>query len=245
VVLVHGVLGFDRIRLGGNHHAYFRGIEQRLGQLESELHRPKVPPTAAVSVRAQRLADYVRELDARKVNLIAHSMGGIDARYAIAKLGLGRRVASLTTLGTPHHGTPLADVAARVLSSPFGLKRILRRLGLTVEGFFDLTTATMQRFNQEIGSLPTQLAKIACGCVLAVPTASRRQVSPLLLPTYGYLRRAAGPNDGIVPVSSQRWGDVLDTVGADHWALVGWSAKRFDVGDFYEWLLRELRGRGL
>lgn len=46
-----------------------------------------------------------------RLNIIAHSMGGLDARYyAISWLGLAERVASLTTIGIPHLGTPLADL---------------------------------------------------------------------------------------------------------------------------------------
>ena len=40
-----------------------------------------------------------------KVNIIAHSLGGLDARQMLTHLGMGSRVASLTTVGTPHRGT--------------------------------------------------------------------------------------------------------------------------------------------
>ena len=48
----------------------------------------------------------------------------------------------------------------------------------------------------------------------------------------------------MVPAASQRWGDVLRTIDADHFAQVGWS-HRFDAAEFYAELLLELRGRGL
>jgi len=47
----------------------------------------------------------------KKVNVIGHSMGGIDARVAIARFGAAERVASLTTVASPHRGTPLADLS--------------------------------------------------------------------------------------------------------------------------------------
>ena len=47
------------------------------------------------------------------------------------------------------------------------------------------------------------------------------------------------PSDGIVPATSQRWGQVLREVEADHWAQVGWSL-RFDAVALYEEILREL-----
>lgn len=44
-----------------------------------------------------------------KVNIIAHSMGGLDARYMISALGGANRVASLTTISTPHTGSKVAN----------------------------------------------------------------------------------------------------------------------------------------
>src|SRR5207249_8887306 len=61
----------------------------------------------------------------RSVNIVAHSMGGLDARYAISQLGLGGRVASLITIGTPHLGTPLADAGHALFGR---ITRLLRRI---------------------------------------------------------------------------------------------------------------------
>jgi hypothetical protein len=68
-------------------------------------------------------------------------------------------------------------------------------------------------------------------------------VSPLLLPTYLWLGERSGPSDGVVPAASQRWGEVVRTIAADHWAQIGWS-RHFDAAEFYAELLRELRARG-
>src|SRR5690606_21994510 len=51
------------------------------------------------------------------VNLFAHSMGGLDSRFLISSLGYGDRVASLTTLSTPHRGTAVADMALGLTES--------------------------------------------------------------------------------------------------------------------------------
>src|SRR3954452_13194175 len=104
VVLAHGVLGFDEIAVAGRKHRYFRNIAEQLGSLGAGFHSPRGPPAAPVSVRAGRLVALVRELPGKRVNVIAHSMGGLDARFAIAQLGLADRVASLVTIGAPHHG---------------------------------------------------------------------------------------------------------------------------------------------
>ena len=59
-----------------------------------------------------------------------------------------------------------------------------------------------------------------------------RDVHALLAPGFAYLNRRAGGNDGMVPAASQRWGNVLDEVHADHWAQIGWS-RGFDAKSFY------------
>ncbi|HET9752697.1 MAG TPA: alpha/beta fold hydrolase [Myxococcales bacterium] len=223
VVLAHGVLGFDEIAVAGRRHRYFRNIAEQLGPLGAEFHFPRVPPAAPVSVRAGRLVALVRELPGARVNVIAHSMGGLDARFAIARLGLGDRVASLVTIGAPHHGTPLANL-------PFS------RL-LPIAAFADLTPRAAARFNREVPDDP----RIAyCSVVGATDLA---HTNPLLWPSHAYLSARGGANDGLVPAASQRWGKVLREIEADHWAQVGWSLK-FDAVALYEEILRELAALG-
>jgi triacylglycerol lipase len=73
-----------------------------------------LPPYDSAEVRGKALAaEIVRalgELHAERVNVLAHSMGGLDSREAI-RLGLGDRIASLTTISTPHGGSRLGDLA--------------------------------------------------------------------------------------------------------------------------------------
>lgn len=91
----------------------------------------EVEPFAGVPKRAASLAtqiDAARKafcaarypadggcVERTKVNLVAHSMGGLDSRYLISKLGFGNRIASLTTISSPHRGTAVADYALKVL----------------------------------------------------------------------------------------------------------------------------------
>jgi triacylglycerol lipase len=234
VVLAHGLMGFDEIRIGRARHVYFRGVPERLRRDGCVVHACRVAGTASIAERAAELAAFVRALPAKRVNLVAHSMGGLDARYALAKLGLARNVASLVTVGTPHLGTPLADLgsAGRVWSA-------LERLGVRMDAFHDLTTERMGAFN---ASVPDAAGVLYASVVGAPPR--RREVTPILVPTWLWLDRACGPNDGMVPAASQRWGEVVWQIGADHFAQIGWS-RRFDAAELYAELLRELRGRGL
>jgi triacylglycerol lipase len=227
VVLAHGVLGFGEISIAGRRHRYFRNIAEQLASFGTEFHHPRVPPAAGVAVRAGTLVSLVRELPGQRVNVIAHSMGGLDARYAISRLGLADRVASLVTIGSPHHGTPLAELP---------LSRATARL-LRIAALRDLGPRALQRFNREV----PDVAGIAyCSVVAASDLA---HTNPLLWPTHAYLSNRSGSNDGIVPAASQRWGRVLREIRADHWAQVGWSL-RFDAAALYEEILRELVGLG-
>jgi triacylglycerol lipase len=213
-------------------------VPARLEREGCVVHRCRVARIASVAARAAELAAFVGEIEAPRVNVVAHSMGGLDARYAISKLGLGKKVAALVTVGTPHRGTPLADVATglaergRVLGG-------LRRIGVAVDGFHDLTTARMDAFNAAV----PDARGVLYASVVGTP-ARRRDVSPILVPSFVWLSEAAGENDGVVPAASQRWGEVLCEIGADHFAQIGWST-RFDAAELYAELLRELRGRGL
>src|SRR5438874_2494875 len=70
-----------------------------------------------------------------KVNLVAPSMGGLDCRDMISSLGMADKVASLTTVGTPHHGSPVADITFGLMPGP-----VFDMLNLLIHGLgWDLT----------------------------------------------------------------------------------------------------------
>lgn len=238
LVLCHGLFGFDEIEIAGWRHAYFRGVPARLERSNWRVSLAHVSGAGSLEVRARQLAAYVRTIEAPKVNLIAHSAGGVDARFAVSRLGLEERVASVVTVGTPHHGTPLADLGDG-LAARLGLGRVLERVGIGPDVLRDLTVARMKAFNAQVRDAPG----VFYGSVVGV---ARRplDMNVLLMPSYLWLKRRAGENDGVVPASSQRWGELLARIEADHWAQVGWSL-HFDAADFYAWLARDLRGRGL
>ena len=237
VVLLHGAFGFDEVVVREQRHAYFRGVKERLEDHGVVVHRTTVPPVAGIARRAAELVEQVRALPAGKVNLIAHSMGGLDARYAIAHLGLSDRVASLVTLGTPHGGTPLADLG-NALGRRVGLQWLVRDAG---EMLADLTTEQMATFNKDVADVDG----VFYGSVVGRIPPEATEVHPLLAPTYALLKRTVGDSDGLVPTSSQEWGEVLRIVDADHWAQVGWSVDQIDTPAIYEAIVAALRERGL
>src|SRR5262249_14838160 len=115
-------------------------------------------PAGSIVERAHDLKAYLDNpqhpaVFGQRVHLIAHSMGGLDARYMITKLGMAPRIASLTTIGTPHHGSPIADVVRAV--TKLLLSRFADHLGVDIRGLADLTTAACERFNTEVLEVPT------------------------------------------------------------------------------------------
>lgn len=238
VVLVHGLFGFDEVAIGETRHAYFRGVGPGLQSAGRRVAHARLPAVGGIEARSHKLAECVQGLGEKRVIVLAHSMGGLDARHGIARLGLDRQVAALVTVGTPHRGTPLADLTAEV-ADRLGIRRALSFAGVELEALQDLTTARMQRFDEEVPDVRSVLYASVVGTVRR-----KRRVNPLLLPGYLWLAEQHGDNDGVVPASSQRWGEVVTEVDADHWAQIGWS-KHFDAGRFYVRLLEDLEASGL
>jgi len=238
VVLVHGLFGFDEITIGSTRHAYFKGIGPVLAQEGRQVVQARLPAMGSIEVRARALADCVRAVEGRRVIVLAHSMGGLDARYAIARLGLERKVAALITVGTPHRGTPVADLTTD-LAARLGIARALALAGVGLEALRDLTGANLARFNQEAPDVRSVTYASVVGRV-----ARKRHTNPLLLASHLWLAEREGANDGVVPAASQRWGEVLAEIEADHWAQIGWS-KHFDAGPFYLGVIRALEASGL
>jgi len=119
-----------------------------------------------------------------------------------------------------------------------GLDRALSSVGVSIDALRDLTRERLARFNEEV----PDVRSVAYASVVGTVRRMRRS-SPLLVPSCLWLNQAVGDNDGVVPADSQRWGQVLAEIEADHWAQIGWS-KHFDAAGFYRDLLRELRAMG-
>ena len=131
VVLVHGVLGFTRRTISRLFSfAYFQGVEDALLDAGIDVVSVALPATASVEARAQALAQAIERTGEGPVNLIAHSMGGLDARWYVGKLGGHARVASLVTISTPHRGTHVADWGEARLGRALAGWRLLRDVGI-------------------------------------------------------------------------------------------------------------------
>ncbi len=110
IVLAHGFNGSPDNEWGVNPN-----IITALTDDGHDIFIARVSPFQSAAHRGAELAeqidDVLEQTDAAKVNIIAHSMGGLDSRFAITSLGYGDRVASLVTIASPHRGSLVADAA--------------------------------------------------------------------------------------------------------------------------------------
>lgn len=113
LVLVHGLSMKDVLFLRS-----FGGIERMLRAQGRQVLISRVDAFGSIETNAAQLKEeinqYLMETGAEKVNIIAHSKGGLDARYMIGGLEMAEKVASLTTLCTPHKGSPVATWVLKV-----------------------------------------------------------------------------------------------------------------------------------
>src|SRR5688500_14267987 len=157
IVLHHGLLGSGDIAVGPLKFSYFRGIDRAIQQRGHATIVSRVHPTGPIELRARQLkVNILRGLKHHNLNrkgrvlIIAHSMGGLDARYMIAELGMSDRVAALLTITTPHRGSAYADWCVKNLGERLGCARLLTMMGLDMRAVSDLTTESCRRFNREV-----------------------------------------------------------------------------------------------
>ncbi|KAI9017800.1 Alpha/Beta hydrolase protein [Gaertneriomyces semiglobifer] len=114
VVLCHGLFGFDVLGpefMPALQIHYWTGIAKALQDIGCKVHISRVGTVAALKTRAQELRTFLeRKVEGQQVNLVAHSMGGLDCRYVITHLPSSKfQVNSLTTVATPHRGSSFMD----------------------------------------------------------------------------------------------------------------------------------------
>ena len=235
IMLVHGMAGFKPIATLLD---YFYKVRPAVTGDGFVVYASQCDPFQSIDYRARQLAVQVDEAlrltGASKMHLVAHSQGGLDARYLVSSLGYGDRVATLTTIATPHHGVKLVDMALRL--SPAWVARISRIINALSDGLLggnadmfaqlqDLTHHAMTtQFNPNNPDDPRVEYFSYAGTTQSYPFVDSRYVdvvNPLLYPTYQLLWRVEGENDGVVGVDSARWGTYLGAFPADHWDEIG------------------------
>jgi triacylglycerol lipase len=241
VVLVHGIIAHDRMSiikfwgripdvLMSRGIRVFRGNTDAWGSCESN-----------ALILKKTVEDVLSETNTEKVNIIAHSKGGIDSRYLIWKHDFGGKIASLTTICTPHHGAEIADLIynQKIMHTKFTRKALSifgALYGDTNPNLYNvnyhLTTAKMEEFNEKVimdgnvfyQSLYTTMDNAFDDIMFFYP--------------YLYIKKIRGKNDGLVSEFSARWGNNIIKIegGISHAEILDFKKKKIsgiDIPDVY------------
>lgn len=244
VVFCHGMLAFSTLRMQVPKDLNcFTPMREFLRARGYRVLFPEVAPTSGVTERAVQLRDQILAWTNEPVNIIAHSMGGLDSRHMISHLGMADRVRTLTTICTGHRGTYVADWFDAHFRQGLPLLFALEALGTNVDGFRDCQVAICRDFNQRTPDMPGVRYFSFGGDV------SPARLSPMLRRAWNILTPVEGPNDGLVSVASARWGEYLGTLHVDHFAQTPDAVfvrpgETFDSLGFFARLVEELAWRG-
>jgi len=235
IILAHGIARFDVLSNGLFHidnndkeddKHYFRNIRTHLQEHGYTVRHTNVDWAGSLKKRAEDLKPQVEaflaEFDVPKVHIIGHSMGGLDARqmlWANRKKKFHEKIASLTTIGAPHRGSPFADFVMKNLKNSAGSGE---DLGMAFAGVRDLTTTATAKFNDK-----TESFEKGCGARFQTYAGAQKPFlifGPLKFPS-AIIRKQEGDNDGFVSVKSARWKKkyfVEPVLDADHLNEIGW-----------------------
>ena len=257
ILMVHGVFFRDFKNLN-----YWGRIPNELinngGKIYYGNHQSALSIKDSGEELANRIKSIVEETGCEKLNIIAHSKGGLDCRYAITHCGMDKYVASLTTINTPHRGCIFVDNLLTKISVNVQNKianaynTSLKKLGdknpdfmsavrdLTVEKCTEFNNTTPNADGVYYQSIGSRLNKAVNGKF------------PLNL-SYNLVRRYSGKNDGLVSEDSFPWGDCYQLLtvkgkrGISHGDMIDLNReniKYFDDREFYVTLVNKLKNMG-
>ncbi len=258
ILLVHGVCFRDQ-----KHMNYWGRIPNELFINGARIFYGNQQSAIAIKDSAEELIARVKyiceDYGCEKLNIIAHSKGGLDCRYAIENLGMGQYVASLTTISTPHKGCEYADylltkIPLRTKNFIAGhYNNALRKLGDHKPDFLaamqDLTASACAEFNEKHPT-PDYFFTQSIGSLLPK---NARFGDPFDVITR-FIRKSDGTNDGLVGEDSFPWGEKFTLIssrknyGVSHCDITDLFKKNidgFDVREFYVDLVHDLKKRGL
>ncbi len=254
ILLVHGIMlkDFGKFKAFGK-------IEKTLREQGYTVYTSQCDGFGSIEGNAQQLKDQIMEIlrktGADKINLIAHSKGGLDSRYMIMHLGMSERIASLTCLCTPHKGSV---IASKLYALPKPLKYLIatfltlcyRLFGdkdpqvLTVcKQLSDTPDGTRLYFDDTphdgifIQSYSTTLKNSRDDFVMGIPLMISKKFED-------------HPSDGMVSCKSSQYGDYrgdCTDMSVSHSEIVDFMAKKSKkekIYGFYLTLCEDLQKRG-
>lgn len=189
---------------------------------------PNIVPYAKIETRAARwvklIHKIVEQTGAEKLNIVAHSMGGLDMRFALSQLNAAPHVSSLTTICTPHRGSSLAELG---LNAPATIRNkvidLLDWMGNhvypgdssdAIGSVEQLTrkyvTETFNPSVPDVDGIPyySYSSALGKGTDQSITVISRYQNN--------HIFEQEGLNDGMVSVESAQWGEHISTGSLSH-----------------------------
>ncbi len=257
LLLVHGVF-FRDFRF----FDYWGRVPAELKRNGAHIHYGRQQSAASVAdcgeELAARIRQIVQETGCGKVNIIAHSKGGLDSRYAISACGAANLVASLTTVNTPHRGCIFADYLLGRIPDKI-CRRVASRYNKTLCHFGDhdpdflaavrdLTASSCQYLNAGLPDDP-QVYYQSVGSKMNRASSGRFPLNMV----YPLVKHFDGECDGLVSTDSMKWGSdfILLSVpkgrGISHGDMIDLNRENipgFDVREFYVDLVHNLKEMG-
>lgn len=241
IVLSHGVLGFDdKQGLLGGAIKYWGGMDSYLRDQGVAVLTPGTNPMQSVANRANDQRNQINTWMAAngytKVNILAHSQGALVSRFMVSSLGMASKVATVTSVNGVNRGTPIADIALAVIPSWLQptlnlVVNVISQLvyGKTQQDIIAMTSSLTIANVNALNSTNPDAAGVkyfSYGSKITLPDLIQHPLMGIVYPitwTGGVFNGQGGDNDGVVPLSSQKWGTWkggpsygIFTTGVDH-----------------------------
>lgn len=261
ILLVHGMGFRDRKILN-----YWGRIPEYIEKRGCKVYYGNQDSNASIEengkMLAERIGEILKETGTQKLNVIAHSKGGLDIRYAISSLGMEDSIASLTTLSTPHLGSKtverllhLPDFLIRFVAkcTDIWMKILGDRTPDTYSVFHSLSTQGAEKFNSENPNSDTVYYQ-------SYAFVMKHFYSDIFLwfPSL-VVKLCEGDNDGLLSPDSVKWGEFQGIIksssnrGISHCDEVDLRRRHFtkkqgdgigDIIQLYEDILNKLEEKG-
>ena len=262
ILMVHGVFFRDF-----KYFNYWGRIPDELEKNGARVFYGNHQSAASVVNSAKELAARINEIvdstGCGRVNIIAHSKGGLDIKTAVSCLGIADKVASIITVNTPHRGCEFAEYLLN--KAPAGFKEkvansynsALRKLGDTNPDFIaavtDLTASGCKKIWDMTAGFDFKGHGIYTKSIGSCMKQAGSGAFPLNM-SYMFVKLFDGRNDGLVGEKSFPWGDEYIFLenkkkrGISHGDMIDLNRENipgFDVREFFIDIVADLKNKGL
>ncbi|MDD6302410.1 MAG: hypothetical protein PUA56_03750 [Bacillales bacterium] len=255
IILVHGIAIKDLFFIKS-----FGQIDRILRIEGFKVYKSNVDSFGSIENNAEILKKEILEIMEKekvdKVNIIAHSKGGLDSKYMIVKLQMSQYIASFTTLCTPHYGSP---IATNILRLPrWILKFIAFWFNFWYRIFGDKNPDALKVCEQlaEVNSVEEETflvdSSIYCQSYSTKLNKSRDDfIMGIPLMFYHYFDKK-NECDGLVSIGSSKFGEYKgnafqDSESVSHSEIIDFMVKRKKkdkIYAFYSYICEDLKNRG-